>query len=279
MSKRGICCCVGDFQGQVRAVVGHVHIELVAAMKINACQINRRSGWRSAVGVKAGGVIPLSIVVGEIEFDRDAVGNAWRSSRRRIGAVAKSAPRRTDRGGVVGLHCECEPICRGIRSRGKQKAKVRGEVLNVDWDVVPGRRCFIGATVRHAQGAAIELGVSDQGHASRRETAREIDGVDAPQINGVQAAGDRAVAEIGSRCDGFQCFCRPDGNGTGNFLRGSANTGSRSGSVDRVEEYGVGCGRGDGNRLHCGVNPGRGSERGHSCLGNQRVGLTGHRTL
>ena len=69
---------VSEGHGERGAVVDHVNGESVAAVKIDlgAGQVGGRNRRRSTIGVDAGGVSAFTVVVVEVELDRDALGDA-----------------------------------------------------------------------------------------------------------------------------------------------------------------------------------------------------------
>src|SRR6266436_7367988 len=79
--ERGIGHGVCDGHGERRAIVGHVHLEDVAAVKVYpAAERNRRASGRRAIGIQPCGVDALLRILEQVEFHRDAGGNSRRSA-------------------------------------------------------------------------------------------------------------------------------------------------------------------------------------------------------
>src|SRR5271169_2032641 len=78
MSEGGVSDGVGNGHGQVRAVIGHMYRHGVAAVQIDAgrSQVDRRRRRCLAGSVNSGRVVAFSVVVVEVEFNRDAIRNS-----------------------------------------------------------------------------------------------------------------------------------------------------------------------------------------------------------
>ncbi len=115
---------VGDDHGEIGAVIGHLHIENVGAVEIDAGsgEIDEWSCRRDTVDVDASGIYAFARVAVKIKYDCNAVGNSCRATGC-VWSVSEPTPGPESRGGIV-LNDEGKAI--GLRAGAASDLEIKG---------------------------------------------------------------------------------------------------------------------------------------------------------
>src|SRR5262249_2267698 len=152
--------------------------EYMPAAQVHAASCHVNVGicsWRGSVAIKAGGIIAFPGVVVDVKLHGHALQNAvCRGIPKFVRAVAKPSAAWTERGGVVSLDDEREPIGHGVGAWRDLETKVGRERRNVHRRAVPGGCRFRGTSIRQTESCAIQSRFSIENHSARGEAAAKV---------------------------------------------------------------------------------------------------------